>query len=336
MKKALFPFLFFVLSSLTFTTSLYAEKEILLKNIEQVTNESMGFEKAGEGYFSPDGKKIIFQAVPKGKRQFQIYVMDLIDRIPFMVSTGKGACTCANFRADGKKIIFASSHENPHLEEEETQQTTKNGNYKWNFTPYMNVYEANLDGSDRRALTTGSAYHAECSYSVDGTKIVYASNEDGHMNLYTMLADGSNQRQITFNKHCYYGGPFFSPDGKSILFRADKDKPDYLQLYTINIENLKETQYTNNGAVNWAPYWYPNGKCIAYTTSIHGHHQYEIYLLNIYSNQEKRITFNPSFDGLPVFDTTGKKLLWTSKRGGKNSQLFLADFNLPKEFYEKN
>src|SRR5690242_2536772 len=88
------------------------EKQFL-SHIEQLTFPSMGFEKAGEAYFSPDGSTIIFQAVPKGKKQFQIFTMDLKDKIPLMVSTGKGACTCAYFRPDGKKIIFASSHEGP-------------------------------------------------------------------------------------------------------------------------------------------------------------------------------------------------------------------------------
>jgi len=32
----------------------------------------MGFEKAGESYFSPDGKTVIFQAVPAGKKGYQI------------------------------------------------------------------------------------------------------------------------------------------------------------------------------------------------------------------------------------------------------------------------
>ena len=47
-----------------------------LKNIKQVTH---GFVRAGEGYFSPDGKSIIFQAEEKdsGNPFYQIFVMDL-------------------------------------------------------------------------------------------------------------------------------------------------------------------------------------------------------------------------------------------------------------------
>ncbi|MFI5334413.1 MAG: TolB family protein [Chlamydiales bacterium] len=291
----------------------------------------MGFEKAGEAYFSPNGKMIIFQAVLKGKKQFQIFTMDVQEGIPRQVSTGKGACTCANFRPDGKKIIFASSHEGPEKDGDREQQTSGKGKYVWDLTPYMNIYETDPDGRNLIALTSGPAYHAECAYSPDGSEIVYASNQDGSMNLYVMNADGSNTRQITHTTSCYNGGPFFSPDGEKIIFRADRQRADYLQLFLINRDGSEETQLTSNQAVNWAPFWHPNGKVIAYTTSIHGHGQYEIYLLNVFSGAQCRLTHNPNFDGLPAFSPDGQKILWTSKRDGKTSQIFIANFTLPDE-----
>ncbi|MES2273437.1 MAG: hypothetical protein V4487_04540 [Chlamydiota bacterium] len=291
----------------------------------------MGFERAGEAYFSPDCSKIIFQAVRKGEKQFQIFTMDLQEKIPLLVSTGRGACTCANFRPDGRKIIFASSHSAPRMISGKDPQSLDSGKYTWDLTPYMNIYEANPDGSDLVALTAGPAYHAECAYASDGLEIVYASNQDGSMNLYVMKADGSDVRQMTHTRSCYNGGPFFSPDNRQILFRADRDLPDYLQLFLINSDGTEERQLTFNEAVNWAPYWHPNGQVIAYTTSIHGHRHYEIYLLNVKSGAEYRLTHNPTFDGLPVFSPDGNQILWTSKRGDNTSQVFIADFSLPHE-----
>lgn len=315
---------------------IYGEQflESSLTNIEQLTFKEMGFERAGEAYFSPDGSKIIFQAVPINQKQFQIYIMDLKERVPHLVSTGKGACTCASFRADGEKIIFASSHESPELDPNRDQQMANNGKYMWDLTPYMNIYEANLDGSDLIPLTFGPAYHAECSYSHSGSQIVYASNEDGSMNLYVMNADGSDPKQISHAKGSYNGGPFFSPDGTKIIFRADRKSPHHLQIFLIDSDGTKEEQLTFDDAVNWAPYWHPDGEVIAYTTSIHGHHQYEIYLLNILTGKNYRLTYNPTFDGLPAFSRDGSKIMWTSKRGGLASHLFIADFLMPQELKE--
>jgi Tol biopolymer transport system component len=310
--------------------SLDAESEHNLANIRQLTFPSMGFEKAGEAYFSPDEQLIIFQAVPNGKKHYQMYVMDINEKIPRLVSTGKGACTCGYFRPDGERILFASSHENVNTIETADAST---GQYKWDLTRYMNIYEANVDGSCLRKLTSGPAYHAECSYSPDGTEILYASDEDGCMNLYIMDAEGENVRQITYDNNCYNGGPFFSPDGNHIAFRADRDIPHYLQLYVINKDGTNEIQLTANGAVNWAPYWHPNGSVLAFTTSIHGHHCYEIYLLNINTGEQYRLTNHPAFDGLPVFNRDGTKIMWTSKRGPDGTcQIFMADFTLPLNF----
>lgn len=308
-----------------------------LKNIRQLTFPSMGFEKAGEAYFSPDGQNIVFQAVPKGQEQYQIYAMDLGDGVPRMVSTGKGSCTCAYFRPDGEKIIFASSHGDPHLEDQNYSPQTpgykrENGQYRWEFTPYMNIYEADPDGSNLVALTNGPAYHAECAYSADGKRIVFASNETGSMNLYTMKSDGTDVQQVTHTTYCYNGGPFFSPDASRIIFRADKEKRHYLQIYIINSDGTNEQKVTDNQAINWAPYWYPRGDCFAYTTSLHGHAHYEVYLKSIKTGCEYRLTHNATFDGLPVFSPDGTKMMWTSKRGpDKSCQIFLADFTLPQE-----
>ena len=125
-----------------------------LRNIRQVT---FGFPKAGEGYFSPDGSKIIFQAFPpvppsifhqtKGEEQgYQIYVADLkSDAKPRMVSTGHGKCTCGFFSIDGKKVGFGSSHLDPEadaLEPPRGPAYSRTERYKWEFPEYMDIFRA--------------------------------------------------------------------------------------------------------------------------------------------------------------------------------------------------
>jgi len=44
-----------------------------LANVRQVT---FGLPRAGEGYFSPDGKMIVYQAYPIGYPFYQIYVQN--------------------------------------------------------------------------------------------------------------------------------------------------------------------------------------------------------------------------------------------------------------------
>lgn len=306
-----------------------------LTNIRQVT---YGFFRAGEGYFSPDGKRIIFQATANpeegvlsdwriGRNDYQIYTSELSPGAkPKMVSTGKGTCTCAFFAPDGKSIIFASTHLDP---EPPATAGPRGGRYSWSFPDGMDIFRADLDGGNLKRLTDSKGYNAEGSLSPDGNLIVYTSFQDGDGEIYIMDADGKNPRRIT-NAKGYDGGPFFSPDGKRIIYRSDRKGNDQLQIFVNNIEGTDERALTDNDAVNWAPYWHPDGKHIVYATSRHGHSNFELYLMNVDTGAEERLTFHSGFDALPVFSPDGKQLMWTSngRNLDLNSQLFIADFKL--------
>ena len=72
--------------------------------------------------------------------------------------------------------------------------------YTWDFDPYMEIFESDLDGGHLKNLTNSKGYDAEGSFSADGKRIVFCSNRDGHLNLYIMDADGKNVRQLTKTK----------------------------------------------------------------------------------------------------------------------------------------
>ena len=93
-----------------------------LTNIRQVTR---GFVKAGEGYFSPDGKQIVYQAVPQDYPFYQIYTQPLAGGEAKRISPGRGRTTCSFFSPDGKHILFASSHLDPELSKTEEQERAR-------------------------------------------------------------------------------------------------------------------------------------------------------------------------------------------------------------------
>jgi Tol biopolymer transport system component len=319
-----------------------------LKNIRQVTSED-AFVRAGEGYFSPDGKSIIFQAEEKGSGNpfYQIFIMDLATKKFRRVSPGVGRTTCAYFAPDRKKIIFASSHLDPDAKKqyaielkarEEEKKSGKRRRYIWDFDPYFEIFESNLDGSGLKRLTNSKGYDAEGSYSPDGKHIVFCSGRSGKDNyeLYIMDKDGKNVRKLTNAPGCYNGGPFFSPDGKRVIFRADRQKKHYLQLYVIDVDGKNERQLTKDLKwVNWGPYWYRDSKHIIYGGANHGvpgRPNYDLYWLDVDTGKKVRITYAPGADVLPVFSPDGKRLMWTSTRDGRRAaQLYIADFVPPKE-----
>ena len=152
-----------------------------------------------------------------------------------------------------------------------------------------------------------------------------------------MDSDGKNVRKLTNAPGCYNGGPFFSPDGKRVIFRADRKKKDQLQLYVIDADGKNERVLTSDlNWVQWGPYWYKDSKHIIYAGADHGvkgRPNYDLYWMNLETGKKVRITYAPGADVLPVFSPDGKKLMWTSTRDGKQpgAQLYIADFVVPTE-----
>ncbi|MEZ6141369.1 MAG: DPP IV N-terminal domain-containing protein [Zavarzinella sp.] len=320
------------------------QESTYLQNIRQLTSE---YVRAGEGYFSPDGKQIVFQAEEKdtGNPFYQIFVQDLATGKARRVSPGVGRTTCAYFSPDGKKLLFASSHLDPdakkHQEAEYRQRAddAKKGirrRYAWDFDTFMDIFEYDLATQKLVNLTNSPGYDAEGAYSHDGKKIVFASKRSGHMELYVMNSDGKNVKKITNTPDCYNGGPFLSPNGKLVVFRSDRKEKDRLQLYVIDLDGKNEKPLTNDDQwVYWAPYWYQDNQHIIYTAADHSNPaarpNYDLYWMDITKKSPVRITFAPGQDVLPVFSPDYKKVMWTSSRDGRSpTQLYLADFVKPE------
>jgi Tol biopolymer transport system component len=330
-----------------------AKEDRFLSNIRQVTS---GFVKAGEGYFSPDGRTIVYQAQPLDYPFYQIFTQPLggtgtlpvAGGSPKRISTGRGRTTCAYFSTDGSRILFASSHLDPKLDDteaaerrqqEEDRKANVRRRYKWDFDSHMELFEADLSGKILRRLTESPGYDAEGAYSKDGKQIAFCSDRDGDPDIYVMNSDGSEVRQLT-NAPGYDGGPFISPDGKWVVFRSDRKKPDWLQLYVIGIDGKNETALTDTQGVNWGPYWHPTKQLLIWSGADHSNPSarpnYDLWLAHYQVVEGKfllgdpiRVTTYEGADVLPVFSPDGKQLMWTSTRtSDQSSQLFLADFKL--------
>ena len=136
----------------------------------------------------------------------------------------------------------------------------------------------------------------------------------------------------------YDGGPFFSPDGKRLVYRSDRQKNNLLQIFTSeltfdgngNITGMtNERQLTNDAGVNWGPFWHPDGRHIIYATSGKNHTNYDLMLMRDDGSHKTRITFNAATDILPAFSPDGNYLMWTSTRSGGTSQIYVAKFKMP-------
>lgn len=333
------------------SVSAFAQTETdYLTNIRQLTFEGR---RAGEGYFSQDGSKMVFQSErEEGNPFYQIYLMDLETGDQERISPGMGKTTCAWIHPDGKRIMFSSTHADPKskdLQEAEYKDraTSRVRKYSWDYDEHYDIWEYTLADKSLKNLTQARGYDAEGAYSPDGKHMVFASNRKAYntelskedtqrleadkqyfMDIYIADADGSNVKQLT-DVPGYDGGPFFSADGKRICWRRFTPKGDVAEVWTMNSDGSDARQITKLGAMSWAPYFHPSGEYLIFTTNLNGFANFELYVVDAEGKHDPvRITTTDGFDGLPVFSPDGKKLSWTSGRtSNSQSQIFLADWN---------
>ncbi len=326
-------------------------EEQFLANIRQLTIQG---KSAGEGYFSQDGKFLIFQSERELENPFyQIYIMNLETGDTHRVSPGMGKTTCSFFRSNSDEVLFASTHLDPEVKKKqdaefEFRASGKKRRFTWDYDSSYDIFLAKRDGSSLKRLTDAVGYDAEGAYSPDGSKIVFCSLRDAYPaenlspedqkrfetnpayfgEIYIMNADGSEQKRLT-NWPGYDGGPFFSPDGERIIWRHFNENGMLADVYTMKLDGTDIRRLTDFKSMSWAPYFHPSGDYVIFHSNKFGFTNCELFIVDALGEKEPvRVTFNDKFDGLPVFSPDGKHLAWTSGRTANgDSQLFLADWD---------
>ncbi len=292
----------------------------LLGGWSQLTSRSQ-FVKAGEAYFSPDGRRIIFQAVPvppagvEPDQHYSMYVADLVrdDQAPApvlsnirRVSPKGSANTCGWFHPKNPNLVlFGCTIEEPKAPNKPGFQVGTN-KYVWSFPENMKI--VTLDLSTLKPGTEPSptplferpGYCAEGSWDPTGRFVLYANVDpakqtgekpDADIFVYDTVTKAQTPLVVAPG---YDGGPFFAPGGKRIIYRSDRAGTDLLQVYASDLRYEKspdgtqvptgierEHQLTGNEHVNWGPFWNPSGEFLIYATSEMGHKNYEVFALRV-------------------------------------------------------
>ena len=243
---------------------------------------SNGEGKTTCGYFFDGDRKLFFasthangaacparpdpsQGYVWGLDKFDIYTVDpngsnLRRLTNYNVYTAEGTLS-----PDGKTIVFTS---------------LKDGD--------LDIYTMNVDGTGIKRLTTAPGYDGGPFFSPDGKKIVYRAYHPtdstelrtyrdllrqemvrpNKMEIWVMNADGSDQQRIT-NLGGANFAPFFTPDGRRIIFSSNHKNPRSrnFDLYLVNLDGSGLEQVTTNGDFDGFPQFSPDGRQLVWASN---------------------------------------------------------------------
>jgi len=190
----------------------------------------------------------------------------------FPKRVGPGVRTGYNAEAtispDGRTILFTS---------------TKDGD--------LELYTMDVNGRKVRRITNRVGYDGGAFFSPDGKRIVWRAGlpenaaeeleyrsllkqdlvRPSKMELWVADADGGNARQVTRNGAANFA-PFFTPDGKRIIFASNMDDPRRrkFELYLINVDGTGLERVTYGAEFDSFAMFSPDGKRLVWASNRNG------------------------------------------------------------------
>lgn len=234
-------------------------------------------------FFSPDGKSIIFASThlasdscPPKPDYSMGYVWPLYKSYEVFRAKPDGSdlrrltnsdgydAECV-FSPDGKKILFTSDRDGD-----------------------LELYEMDADGKNVKRLTNSPGYDGGSFYSADGKLICFRAQvltdsaqladyqnllrqgliRPSKLEIFVMNADGTGRKQLTSNGAANFC-PFFTPDGKKIIFSSNMQDPKgrNFELYLINVDGTGLEQITFNDVFDGFPMFSADGKKLVFASN---------------------------------------------------------------------
>lgn len=224
---------------------------------------------------SPDGKSVVYSAF-YSTNNFEVYEMNLSDGSVARITNGFGSETAPEISPDGSLITY-------------TYWNASTSNYQVRYSERNGNNISNVPGISGWDPT----------WSPDGTQILYASDSNGSVQLYTVKLDGKGRKVIT-NLPAIRGRSDWSANGQFIVTYSG---PAWnREVYIMNSDGTNAHQLTPSGGNSQGPSISPDGQWVAFTAYFDNYgddHGCEIYIIRIDGTDLRRLTNNDYCDYQP-------------------------------------
>lgn len=258
-------------------------------SLAQLT-ENAAFDFAPD--WSANGRKIAFESRREGFSEIFVMSADGSGQTKVTANPDFSFDRSPTFSSNGERIAFESNRavgegvDNPERDTE--------------------IFSVDLDDTGLAQLTRNGEreFDLQPDWSPNGKKIAFVSNRDQRSGVFTMRADGTNERRRSRGPATVSESPSFAPDGERIAFMSNQDGPD--EIHAMNVDGSGQIRLTDNGTPRDAsPAFSPSGKKIAFSTNRDGNS--EIYKMRADGTRPVNPTNGPAGDFVPDWQPLKKR-----------------------------
>ena len=150
------------------------------------------------------------------------------------------------------------------------------------------IYLLPITGATPRRVTQKSPSYWH-GWSPDGKTLAYPGQRNGEFDIYTILTEGGEEKQLT-TATGLDDGPEYTPDGKYIYFNSVRT--GRMQIWRMHPDGGAQEQVTSDNLNNWFPHISPDGKWLvflSYGNEVEGHPENKDVMLRIVPLKDDKV-----------------------------------------------
>lgn len=224
---------------------------------------------------TPSGQSVLYSAF-FAENNYEIYELNLNTGDVIRLTSSYGVDNAPEVSSNGAMVTFMHSTPNRNL---------------------MQIIVMDRDGNNEGNIPQVNGW--DPTWSPDGEKILFASDDNGTTQLYTVRPNGARLTRIT-NLPSIRGRSDWSADGQYIVTYSGESWQR--EIYIMNSDGSNVRQLTPSGGNSQGPSFSPDGRWVAFTAYFDHNgdeHGCEIYIIRIDGTDLRRLTNNAYCDYQP-------------------------------------
>jgi dipeptidyl aminopeptidase/acylaminoacyl peptidase len=166
------------------------------------------------------------------------------------------------------------------------------------------------------------------AFTPNGRQLLFSSDLSGQFNLWRVKVSGGWPEQLTSFENQSVRQVSVSPDGKTILFTADREGDEFHQIYALPARGGWPEAWTDAPQVqHYADQsgWSPDGSELAYSANAETPTDQEVWVRDVKSGETRKAFGGNVFAGPAGWSPDGRRLLAVDFRSNSDTSIHLVE-----------